>query len=99
MDCQIMKEQLSAAQDQLLTSQAELKKAQIDAVKYLEVKTKYENALSANEAATTDTLLLQERVQKFENLYLKEQLQSQNIMKAMSKVQEENNILRYIKHN
>ena len=95
MDSQVMKEQLALAQSQLLKCQADLKKAQVDAIKYQEVKNKYENALSVNEAVTTDTLMLQERVKKYENLYLKEQFQAQNVMKAMKKVQDENDILRY----
>jgi hypothetical protein len=94
MDSQVLKDQLALAQSQLQKSQAELKKTQIDAIKYLEVKNKYENALSENAAVTTDTLLLQERVKKYENLYLKEQFQTQNVMKTMKKVQDENDILR-----
>jgi hypothetical protein len=91
MDSQIYQDQLKLAQAQLEKCQAELKKAQLAAIRFQETAIRSE---TANVNSSSELEALEERLRKFENLYVKEQASTFALTKKLEKTDAENEILR-----
>jgi chromosome segregation ATPase len=91
VDSQIYQDQLKLTQAQLERCQAELKKAQLDAIKFQETAIRSQ---TANVYSSSEIEALDERVKKFENLFVKEQASSYSLKKQLEKTNAENEMLR-----
>lgn len=90
LECQILKDQLALKETQLAKYMEEMKESQSKIFKCSELKQKF------NEPDSTESKLqsLEERVKKYENLYVKEQTDNVKISKQLSKLIEENGYLK-----
>jgi len=93
-DAEVAQSQLTELQSQLQKSHIELKEAQTEAVRNEAFRKEYEAARAAQESSNSDMIQLQERLHRMENLFVKEQVTSQNMAKQFGKLQNENSILK-----
>lgn len=91
-EAEIAQGQLKELQSQLQKYQSELKEANMEALKINALKKELESQQNTNEASNASAMM---QLRKYENLYVQEQVASQEKTKTIQKLTEENGILKY----
>lgn len=90
METQLLRDQLDLKEQQLQKYQNELKVAQTIICKYHELKSKHDQPPSPDGSSQS----LEEKVRYFENLYVKQQTENIRLLQKISKISDDNRMLR-----